>query len=88
MQAGKITTNIRVKIYITLPELSAEKIMAWYCHVNDSYKGRYYMVLGKDILTALGLNLKLSKHVRKADYGTFKVSTAPWLIWVRMNLKI
>ena len=66
MQAGKITTNIRVKIYITLPELSAEKIMAWYCHVNDSSKGRYYMILCRDLLIALGLNVKWSDQVTEA----------------------
>ena len=46
-------------------------------HVNDSSKGRYDMILGRDILTALGLNLKLCDHVIEADDGTFKGYTTP-----------
>ena len=45
------------------------------CHVDDSAKGRYDMILGWDILTELLLNLKFSEHVIEADDGTFKGST-------------
>ena len=34
------------------------------------------MILGRDLLTELGLNLKLSKHVIKADDGPFMGATA------------
>ena len=37
-QAGKITTNIKVKIGFNLPELSATKIVTWNLHVDDSSK--------------------------------------------------
>ena len=52
-QAGNITTNLKVKIYFTLPELSMTKIVTWNCHVDDFSNGRQEMVLGRDILTAL-----------------------------------
>ena len=58
MQAGISTDNLKVKIYFTLPELSATKIVTRNCHVDDSAKGRYYLIVGRDILTALGCNLK------------------------------
>ena len=35
------------------------------------------MILGRDLLTSLGLNLKLSDHIIEADDGPFKGSTAP-----------
>ena len=35
------------------------------------------MILGQDILTELGLNLKWSEHVIKADGGTFKGTITP-----------
>ena len=35
------------------------------------------MILGRNLLTELGLNLKFSGHVNKSDYGPFKGSTAP-----------
>ena len=56
-QAVNITTNLNVKIDFTLPGLSATKIVMWNCHVDDAVKGKYDMILGRDILTALGLNL-------------------------------
>ena len=35
------------------------------------------MILGRDILTELGLNLKFSEHVIEADDGPFNGSTMP-----------
>ena len=52
-QALKITTNMKVKIDFTLPELSATKIMMWNCHVDESTKDRYETILGRYIFTAL-----------------------------------
>ena len=57
-QAGNINTYLKVKTYFTLPKLSAMKIVMWNCHVDDSDKVRYDMILGRDSLTGLVLNLK------------------------------
>ena len=76
-QAGNITTNLMVKIYLDLLELSATKTMTWNFHVDNSTKGRYDMILDRYLLTALELNLKFSVHVINVDYLTFKGSTAP-----------
>ena len=46
-------------------------------HVDDSTKGGYYMILGRYLLTALGLNLKLSNHLIESYDGPFKGYTAP-----------
>ena len=54
---GSITTNLKVNIYFTLPELSVTKFATWNCHVDDSAKGVYYVILGRDLLTYLGLNI-------------------------------
>ena len=40
--------------------------------VDDSGKSRYDMILGRYILTELGLNLKMSYYVIKGDDGGFK----------------
>ena len=40
--------------------------------MDESAKGRYDMILGRDILTELGLNLKFSNRVIKAYDRTFK----------------
>ena len=43
--------------------------------MDDSYKGRYDMILGRDLWTELGLNLKLSDYVIESDDETFNGST-------------
>ena len=35
------------------------------------------MILGRDVLISLGLNLKFSEHVIESDDGTFNRSTTP-----------
>ena len=50
-QAVNITTNLKVRIYFNLPELSTTKIVTCNCHVDDSAKGRYAIILCRDILT-------------------------------------
>ena len=50
-QARNITNNLKVKVNFTLPALSATNVVAWNCHVDDSAKGRYDMILGRNILT-------------------------------------
>ena len=76
-QAGNITTNIKIKVDITLPTLSATNVVMWKNHVNYLAKVRYNMILGKYLLTKLGSNLKFAEHVIKADDGPLKGYTTP-----------
>ena len=71
-QARNITTNLKVKIDFVLPALSATNVVTWNFHVDEYANVRYDMILGKDVITELGLNLKSSEHVSKGDDGTFK----------------
>ena len=57
-QSGNITTYLKVEVELTLPEINAKKILTWNFHVDESTEGRYDMILGGDLLTELGLNLK------------------------------
>ena len=50
-KVGYITTNIKVKADFTLPILSATNFVTWKCHVDDSAKVRYDMILGQYLLT-------------------------------------
>ena len=45
--------------------------------VDDSGKSRYDMILGRYILTELGLNLKFCNHFIEGYVKPFKVSKAP-----------
>ena len=71
-QAVNITTNLEFKVDFTLTSLSATNVVTWKCHVYEYTKGRYDMILGRDILTELGLNLKLYYHIIKENDGTLK----------------
>ena len=57
-QAGKFTTSKKVNVEFCLPEFGATKIVTWKCHVSKSANSRYDMILGRDLLTALGFDLK------------------------------
>ena len=77
MLAGKITTNLKVKVYFTLLALSANNVVTWKFRMDNSAKGGYDIILGQDILTELELNLKFAEHAIEADDGPFKGSTTP-----------
>ena len=51
--------------------------VTWKCQVYDSAKGRYDIILGRYLLTEVGINLKLSDNSVKAENGTLKGSTTP-----------
>ena len=87
MQAVIITTNIKVKVNFTLHALSATNSVTWNCHVDDSAKGRYNIILRRYLLTELVLNLKFSEHVIEADDGTFEGSTTPMVDFVTYIFK-
>ena len=46
-QAGNITTNLKVEVNFTLPELSMNNVVTWKFHRGESVKGRYDMILGR-----------------------------------------
>ena len=62
--------------------------MTWNCHVDDSSKDRYDVILGRDLLKELGLNLTFSEHVIEAYYGPFKESKTPMVDLVKYIFKI
>ena len=76
-QAKNITTNLKVKVYFTLPAVNVMNAVMWKCHVDDPDKGRQDMILVQGILTESVLNLKFSEHVIEDDDGPFKGSTIP-----------
>ena len=62
--------------------------MACNFHVDNSSKGIYDMFLDRDILRALGLNIKLSDHVIQADDSPLKGSAATMIYMDTYEFKI
>ena len=50
-QAGNITTNIKVEVDFTIPELRTTNAVMCKYNVDESSKGRYDMILGRYIST-------------------------------------
>ena len=48
-QAGNLTINMKVKLYFTLPEFSANKFVMWEFRLYPSTKIRYTMILDRDV---------------------------------------
>ena len=44
--AGNITTNMRIKVYFTLPALRVTNGVMWKWNVDESAKGIYDTILG------------------------------------------
>ena len=75
--ARKFTTSKKVYVDFFLPEFLTTKIVTWKCDVDKSTIGRYDMILGRDLLTALGLDLKFSENVIHGGYGPYKGCSEP-----------
>ena len=57
--AGELKTNSKVKAQFTIPELHDNKLLEWDLHVAADM-GAYDMIIGRDILSFLGIDIKFS----------------------------
>ena len=51
--------------------------MVWKLHVDEFTNGRYDMILGRYLLTELGLDLKFSENVGIGGKGPYEGFSAP-----------
>ena len=51
--------------------------MTWKHHVDESAEGRHYIVLGRDLLTTLIIDINISKNVIIGGAGPYEVLSAP-----------
>ena len=87
-QARKFTTSKKVDVDFFIPRFSATKNLMWKCHVDESTTGRYYIILGRDLLTALRLDLKFFLNVIHGEEGPFKRYSAPMVDVNNYNFNI
>ena len=58
------------------------------CHLDESTNGRYDMILGRDLLNALGLDLKFSDCVILGGYGPYKECFVPMVDVINYDFNI
>ena len=66
---GDLTTNKMVKTQFTMPELQDDKIIEWNMHVTKDL-GNYDMIIGRDVLQFLGINIQFSTQEVVWDYAS------------------
>ena len=72
-----------------MPELDAKKSVTLDFHVDDlRFNHRYDMILGRDMLSELKLDLCLSDNTIRINVGTYKVCTFPMKYFSKINLAI
>ena len=60
--AGEMKTRSKVKAQLSLPELHSKKLIEWRFHVAEDM-GAYDMIIGRDILSFLGIDISFSRQV-------------------------
>ena len=63
--------------YISACRNLVQKIISSKCHIYESTTGRYYMILGREIITTLGLNIKFSRKIFVFGKGTYEGCSEP-----------
>ena len=61
------------------------KIVTWECHVDNSTEFRYDMILGKELLTDLVLDLNISKHAITGGGRPHGICMAPVVDMSKFN---
>ena len=62
--SGQLKTKFQADIKFTLPELSNSKIINWNFRLTDNEDLGYDMILGRDIMTKLGIDLSFDENIR------------------------
>ena len=60
--AGQLKTTSKVKAQFTIPELQEKKLLEWNVHVAENM-GAYDMIIGRDIMTFLGIDIRFSSRM-------------------------
>ena len=66
---GTLTTSQRTKAQFTLPELHDDKLIEWNVHVTKDL-GNYDMIIGRDILSFLQIDLRFSTKEVEWEHAT------------------
>ena len=71
-QSGNFMNSKKVNVDFCLLEFSATKNVMWKFHVDEYKIGRYGMILGRDLLNSLGLDLKFFENITIGGKGPYE----------------
>ena len=78
-QAEKFTNSKKVNTGFCLTDFSATKIVSCTCNVDNKTNSKYNMILGRDLLTALVLDLKFSENIIIGGEGPYEGYLSPMI---------
>ena len=73
-------TSKKVSVDLRLPEFSANKILLWKCHVDSKNTSSYDMIIGRDLLITLLLDLKFSENIIIGGDEPYEECSAPMVL--------
>ena len=78
--AGSFTTTKKCKCKFLLPEFHAHRVIEWDVYVDDSKSNvsRYDMIIGRDLMEAIGLDLLFSENLMRWDNATVPMRDSSW----------
>jgi len=72
---GEIPANQKVKAHFTMPELHEDHLIEWNLHVTKAL-GKYDMIIGRDILQFLKIDLRFSDNIVEWDRSKLPLKMA------------
>ena len=70
-------------MYLCRPECITTKIVSWECHIDN----RYDMILGRDLITAMGLYLKFPDSIVIGSERPYEGCSVPMVDVSNCNFK-
>jgi hypothetical protein len=80
-KAGTFTTTAKCKCMFSLPEFHENRDIIWDVYVDSSSSedSRYDMIVGRDLMNSIGLDLKFSDGTMTWDNASVPMRSTKWL---------
>ena len=67
--AGTLSTGSTAKVEFSLPKFHKDKLVEWQVHLAPTL-GNYDMIIGRDLLTEVGIDIHFSTHTCTWEHST------------------
>ena len=73
--AGTVKTGESAKVEFSLPEFHPDKLIEWRVHLTEKL-GSYDMIIGRDILSEMGIDIHFSTHTCTWGHSTIPMRSS------------